>query len=95
VQTPAQLKEDLSEDLAIAQRTFDATRQDLIKEATNFLEVKADQRAQQKAIISNLPQVSLSHTHTTVTFRRRALQVLMAVHLSATPYMMDFTHDAT
>ena len=68
MQTPAQLSEDLSEGLAIAQRKVEATRQDLIKEATNFLEVKADQRAQQKAIISNLPQVSLSDTHTTITF---------------------------
>ena len=87
VQTPAQLKEDLSEDLAIAQRNFDATRQDLIKKATNFLEVKADQRVQQKAIISNLSQVSLSYT----AFQRQTLWVVMAVHLSATPSVMDFT----
>ncbi len=97
MQTPAQLSEDLSEGLAIAQRKFEATRQDLIKEATNFLEVKADQRAQQKAIISNLPQVSLSDTHTTITFWRQTLQIFMAVswhvHLSATPYMLDSTHD--
>ena len=87
VQTPAQLQEDLSEDLAIAQRNFDATRQDLIKKATNFLEVKADQRVQQKAIISHLLQVSLSWT----PFRRQILWVVMAVHLSATPSVMDFT----
>ncbi|DBA70722.1 TPA: hypothetical protein ACH3X2_012093 [Trebouxia sp. C0005] len=54
--TPAQLKEDISQDLAIAQRKLDATRQDLIKEATKLLEVKANQRAQQEAIINNLSQ---------------------------------------
>lgn len=77
VQTPAQLKEDISQDLAIAQRKLDATRQDLIKEATKLLEVKANQRAQQEAIINNLSQVGLSHTHTTATFWRSALEVLM------------------
>ena len=95
VQTQTQLIEDFSEELAATHRAAEAARETLMKEATGVLETKADQRAQQKATISTLPQVSLCHTHTTATFWRQTLQVLMAVHLSATPYMMDFTHDAT
>ncbi len=85
--------EDFSEELANTQRRFDAARQDLFKKANTSVEVEANQGAKQEAIISNLSQVGLSHTHTTVTSWRRALQALMAVHLSATPYMMESTHD--
>lgn len=93
VQTQTQLIEDFSEELAATHRAAEAARETLMKEATGVLETKADQRAQQKATISTLLQVSLCHTHTTATFWRQTLQVLMAVHLSATPYMMDSTHD--
>ncbi len=92
VQTQTQLIEDFSEELAASHRTAEAARENLMKEATGALETKAAQRAQQKATISKLSQVILSHAHTTVTFWRQTLQVLMAVHLSATPYMMDSTH---
>ncbi len=80
VQTRAQRAEDFSEELADSHRRVDAAQQDLIKKATNVLEAKANLRTQQEAI--KLLQVGLSHTHTTATCWRQALQVVMAVHLS-------------
>jgi hypothetical protein len=61
-----------------------------MKEAATVLEAKANLRAQEAI---NLLQVGLSHAYITGHCWEQALQIVRAVHLSATPKMLDSTHD--